>query len=54
MKPIRIGCLLALTSISVSAQETPKEYQQVLALLGRSGDFKASVLKVNIPAAICT
>jgi len=49
MKPIRIGCLLALTSISVSAQETPKEYQQVLALLGRSGDFKASVLKVNIP-----
>lgn len=41
--------LLALTAIPASAQETPKEYQEVLTLLGRSGDYKANVLKVNIP-----
>ncbi|HYL10126.1 MAG TPA: DUF1259 domain-containing protein [Candidatus Acidoferrales bacterium] len=27
----------------------PAEYQQVLKSLGRSGDFKANVLKVNVP-----
>jgi hypothetical protein len=27
----------------------PAEYQQVLATLGKQGDFKANVLKVNIP-----
>jgi len=27
----------------------PSEYQQVLTALGKSGDFKANVLKVNIP-----
>jgi len=41
--------LLVLAAIPVFAQETPKEYQEVLTLLGRSGDFKANVLKVNIP-----
>ena len=30
-------------------QETPAEYQQVLTTLGRQGDYKANVLKVNIP-----
>jgi Domain of Unknown Function (DUF1259) len=34
---------------SVRAQETPAEYQQVLKLLDRKGDFKSGVLKVNIP-----
>ncbi len=46
---VLIFTLLALTAIPVLAQETPKEYQEVLTLLGRSGDFKANVLKVNIP-----
>jgi len=41
--------LFAVTAFPVPAQETPKEYQDVLTLLGRSGDFKANVLKVNIP-----
>ena len=41
--------LLALAAIPSRAQETPREYQEVLTLLGRSGDFKANVLKVNIP-----
>ena len=31
------------------AQEMPKEYQDVLTFLGRKGDYKDSVLKVNIP-----
>ena len=31
------------------AQDVPNDYQQVLKLVGRSGDYKANVLKVNIP-----
>ncbi len=31
------------------AQDVPADYQQVLTYLGRTGDFKANVLKVNIP-----
>jgi hypothetical protein len=30
-------------------QAMPADYQQVLTTLGRQGDFKANVLKVNIP-----
>jgi hypothetical protein len=45
--------LLALCAIAAptfaSAQEIPAEYQQVLTALGKSGDFKDQVLKVNIP-----
>src|SRR5579859_7008055 len=31
------------------AQEMPSDYQEVLKLLDKKGDFKAGVLKVNIP-----
>ena len=31
------------------AQEIPADYQQVLTALGKQGDYKANVLKVNIP-----
>ena len=31
------------------AQDVPAEYQQVLSTLGKQGDFKENVLKVNIP-----
>jgi hypothetical protein len=31
------------------AQDMPPEYQQVLKVVGKSGDYKANVLKVNIP-----
>jgi len=31
------------------AQDMPADYQDVLKSLGRQGDFKANVLKVNIP-----
>jgi len=31
------------------SQETPSEYQEVLKIVGKSGDYKSNVLKVNIP-----
>ena len=41
--------VLASSGLVVRAQETPAEYQQVLTTLGKQGDYKANVLKVNIP-----
>ncbi|MBI2502910.1 MAG: DUF1259 domain-containing protein [Candidatus Latescibacteria bacterium] len=38
-----------LTAKPVQAQEMPDDYQEVLAYLGKKGDFKAGVLKVSIP-----
>src|SRR5438128_496106 len=43
-----IGSALAI-NLPVYAQEMPSEYQQVLTYLGKQGDFKENVLKVNIP-----
>ncbi len=44
------GLLFALfLGPAAPAQEIPAEYQQVLKFLGRTGDFKANVLKVNVP-----
>ena len=49
---VRTG-IFAVALITVSyaswAQEIPPEYQQVLSTLGKQGDFKDNVLKVNIP-----
>src|SRR3954447_3496626 len=39
---------LGIASVG-QAQDTPADYQQVLTYLGRSGDYKANVLKVNVP-----
>lgn len=41
--------LVASAVIALNAQPMPPEYDQVLKALGKSGDFKANVLKVNIP-----
>jgi hypothetical protein len=41
-------CLAAIAQISV-AQEVPSEYQQVMKIVGKQGDYKSNVLKVNIP-----
>ena len=38
-----------LLSCPMTAQEMPSDYQQVLKITGKSGDYKANVLKVNIP-----
>jgi uncharacterized protein DUF1259 len=50
MKPISTAAalLIGMTS-AVAAQDMPADYQQVLKTLGKQGDFKANVLKVNIP-----
>jgi len=52
MKRLVIACTALLLSSSGSilgAQEIPADYQQVLTTLGKQGDFKDNVLKVNIP-----
>src|SRR5215475_14252164 len=50
MKPLWIvpAIVLGFSTIAL-AQAMPAEYQQVLTTLGKQGDFKANVLKVNIP-----
>src|SRR6266849_8008583 len=40
--------------IPAQAQEMPKQYQEVLDTLGKKGDYKANVLKVNIPRSDLT
>ncbi len=42
---IMYGCLVA----APAAQEMPARYKDVLSTLGKTGDFKDSVVKVNIP-----
>jgi uncharacterized protein DUF1259 len=51
MKRLLIACaVLTVTSVStLFAQDVPADYQQVLTALGKQGDYKANVLKVNIP-----
>jgi hypothetical protein len=41
--------VLACAPGTAHAQDIPAEYQQVLSALGKQGDFKDNVLKVNIP-----
>ena len=51
-KAMLISCAwigLVLSIGSVFAQDMPGDYQDVLKSLDRKGDFKAGVLKVNIP-----
>src|SRR5438552_14380354 len=31
------------------SQETPSDYQEVLKIVGKTGDYKSNVLKINIP-----
>jgi len=45
---ILVATALCVASVA-AAQEIPAEYQQVLTTLGKQGDFKDNVLKVNIP-----
>jgi uncharacterized protein DUF1259 len=50
MKRYSIAAALVIgLAPAVAAQEIPSEYQQVLTTLGKQGDFKANVLKVNFP-----
>src|SRR5438477_12291475 len=49
----RLITLCAALSLSFEsaavAQDVPAEYQQLLTALGKQGDYKANVLKVNSP-----
>jgi hypothetical protein len=40
---------VVLTAVVASAQDMPADYKAVLSALGKTGDFKDGVLKVNIP-----
>ena len=40
--------MVALPQIS-AVQDVPTDYQQVMKIVGKQGDYKANVLKVNIP-----
>lgn len=40
---------LLLLPLAAAAQEMPPEYQSLMTTVGRTGDFKDGVLKVNIP-----
>ncbi len=41
--------LVVSASAAANAQDLPADYQEVLKLLSRSGDYTAGVLKVNVP-----
>jgi hypothetical protein len=51
MKRFVVCAVLSLTSFAslAQAQEIPAAYKAVLDTLGKTGDFKDNVLKVNIP-----
>jgi Domain of Unknown Function (DUF1259) len=52
VKSCVVGTLIAAAvcaPTAARAQDVPAEYQQVLSTLGKQGDFKDNVLKVNIP-----
>src|SRR5207253_465802 len=40
---------LGVAQSTAPIQEMPSDYQQVLKVVGKTGDYKANVLKVNIP-----
>jgi hypothetical protein len=44
-----LSLLVALLSIPAWAQDVPADYAGILQSLGRQGDYKDAVLKVNIP-----
>ncbi len=43
------GWFMSSGAPALTAQEVPAEYQAVMKALGKTGDFKDGVLKVNIP-----
>jgi len=49
LSALLVTSLTLLASDRAAAQDVPPDYQQVLSTLGRQGDFKDNVLKVNIP-----
>ena len=47
---LALTCVIAwLSAVPLGAQDMPAEYAGILKTLGRQGDYKEAVLKVNIP-----
>jgi hypothetical protein len=44
-----VACLTLAPATRASAQDVPEPYKSVLSSLGKTGDYKDNVLKVNIP-----
>src|SRR5436305_3223749 len=49
MKNIQSIGFLLVSAVAASAQSIPADYDGVLKALGKTGDYKSSVLKINIP-----
>src|SRR5437763_4188151 len=49
MKNIQSIGFLLVSAVAAAAQNMPADYDAVLKALGKQGDFKSNVLKVNIP-----
>src|SRR5215471_9446490 len=46
---LSVIALMASSTFAAFGQQMPAEYDQALKTLGKQGDFKDSVLKINIP-----
>src|SRR5438874_380104 len=46
---IALACPAALVQSQTQPSPVPQEYQDVLKTLGKQGDYKANVFKINIP-----
>jgi Domain of Unknown Function (DUF1259) len=49
LRSASLSVVALLLAAGAAAQDVPREYQNVLSGLGKTGDFKEGVLKVNIP-----
>src|SRR5712671_6862345 len=49
MRYVSMCILLLLPTVAFSQAAMPADYQSVLTTLGKQGDFKDNVLKLNIP-----
>src|SRR5437763_1624459 len=49
MKNLNSMAVLIGSVVAATAQTMPPDYDEVLKALGKQGDFKSNVLKVNIP-----
>jgi hypothetical protein len=51
---MRTSIALAFSVLSAAAQDMPADYAQVLKSLGKQGDYRANVLRINIPRSDLT
>src|SRR6266567_8906154 len=49
MNNLRLIGFLVFSTLAATAQDMPADYDSVLKALGKQGDFKGGVLKINIP-----